>query len=97
MLAFAQGTTPPKPIYTPDPAYSVAARRDRVQGIVVVQLNLDADGIPHDMKVVRSLRPDLDDKAIQAVGKWRFHPAMKDGKPIAVSIKVEVLFRLYSN
>jgi len=86
---------PPKPIYTPDPEYTPAARHDKVQGVVMVRLNLDADGIPHDMKVVRGLRSDLDKKAIEAVGKWRFTPAIKDGKPTAVSVNVQVSFRLY--
>jgi len=92
----AQKATPPKPIYTPNPEYTVAARRDRIQGIVVVKLNLDIDGVPHDMKIARTLRQDLDEKAIEAVSKWRFNPAMKDGQPIAVPLKVEVVFNLYS-
>jgi TonB family protein len=63
--------------------------------VVTVRLNLDADGIPHDMKVVKGLRSDLDKKAIEAVSKWRFTPAIKDGKPTAVSVNVQVAFRLY--
>jgi len=95
-LMLAQAKTPPKPIYTPDAEYTLAARRDRVQGIAVVRLRLDTDGVPHDVKVIRSLRSDLDEKAVEAVSKWRFDPATQDGKPIAVSINVEVNFRLYS-
>jgi periplasmic protein TonB len=89
------GVTAPKPIYTPDPEYTPAARRDRVQGVAVVRLNLDAEGVPHDIKIVRSLRSDLDPKAIEAVAKWRFRPAMKDGSPIPMQLTVEVSFRLY--
>jgi TonB family protein len=37
----------------------------------------------------------LDQKAVEAVRKWKFEPAMKDGKPVAVQISVEVNFRLY--
>jgi TonB family protein len=37
----------------------------------------------------------LDEKAIEAVKNWRFEPAVKDGKPVAVAISVEVDFRLY--
>src|SRR6267142_1418351 len=45
--------------------------------------------------VVTGLRSDLDKKAIEAVSKWRFNPAIKDGKPTAVSVDVQVSFRLY--
>ena len=88
-------STPPKPIYTPDAEYTPSARHDKVQGTVTVSMTVGADGVPHDMKVVRGLRSDLDKKAIEALSKWRFSPAMKDGKPIPVSLAVEVPFRLH--
>ena len=53
------------------------------------------DGHPRDVKVARSLGMGLDQKAIDAVKRWKFEPAMKDGKPVAVQINVEVNFRLY--
>ena len=37
----------------------------------------------------------LDEKAIEAVNQWKFEPAQKDGRPVAVAINVEVQFRLY--
>jgi protein TonB len=37
----------------------------------------------------------LDEKAIEAVNTWKFEPAQKDGRPVAVAINVEVQFRLY--
>jgi TonB family protein len=45
--------------------------------------------------VQRTLGLGLDEKAIEAVKTWRFEPAMKDGKPVAVAINIEVDFRLY--
>jgi TonB family protein len=53
------------------------------------------DGKPHNIRVVRTLGLGLDEKAIEAVKNWRFKPAMKDGKPVAVQISVEVEFHLY--
>jgi len=38
----------------------------------------------------------LDQKAIEAVSRWRFDPATKDGKPVAVWIAVETSFHLYN-
>jgi periplasmic protein TonB len=86
---------PPRPVYTPDPEYTASARHDKIEGTAIIDLKLGADGIPHDMKIARSLRPDLDQKALEAVAKWRFSPAMKDGKPIPVFLSVEVAFKLH--
>jgi TonB family protein len=44
--------------------------------------------------VARSLRPDLDESALETVKTWRFQPAMKDGKPVAVQLNVMVSFAL---
>ena len=53
------------------------------------------DGKPRDIKVVRSLGLGLDEKAIEAVQKWRFDPARKDGKPVAAQINVEINFHRF--
>jgi len=44
--------------------------------------------------VVRPLGMGLDEKAVEAVGKWRFKPGQKDGHPVPVMANVEVNFRL---
>jgi len=46
------------------------------------------------MRVLRSLDPGLDQKAMEAVGTWKFAPGTKDGKPISVEAQIEVNFRL---
>ena len=56
---------------------------------------MDQYGRPQNLKVARSLGMGLDQKAIEAVRQWKFEPAMKDGRPVAVQINVEVNFRLY--
>jgi periplasmic protein TonB len=53
------------------------------------------DGRAHNIRVQRSLGMGLDQKAIDAVNRWRFEPATLNGKPVAVEIAVEVNFRLY--
>jgi len=89
------GVSAPRALNTPDPDYSEEARKAKYQGTVVLWLIVDQGGRPRDVKVARSLGMGLDQKAIEAVRKWTFEPAMKDGKPVAVQINVEVNFRLY--
>lgn len=89
------GVSAPKAVYAPDPEYSEEARKAKYQGTCVLWLIVGPDGRPRDIKIARTLGLGLDEKAIEAVKTWRFDPAMKDGKPVAVQINVEVSFRLY--
>ena len=89
------GVSAPRALETPDPEYSEEARKAKYQGTVVLWLIVGPDGKPRDIRVTRPLGMGLDQKAIEAVNRWRFEPAMKDGRPVAVQINVEVNFRLY--
>ncbi len=89
------GVSAPRAISTPDPEYSEEARKAKYQGVCVLWLIVGPDGRPRDIKVARSLGMGLDQKAVEAVRNWKFEPAMKDGRPVAVQINVEVNFRLY--
>ena len=89
------GVSAPRALETPDPEYSEEARKAKYQGTVVLWLIVGPDGKPRDIRVSRPLGMGLDQKAIEAVNRWRFEPAMKDGRPVAVQINVEVNFRLY--
>jgi protein TonB len=89
------GVQAPRPLETPDPEYSEEARKAKYQGVVVLWLVVGPDGRPKNIKVERPLGMGLDQKAVEAVQRWRFEPATKDGKPVAVQINVEVNFRLY--
>jgi protein TonB len=75
--------------------FSDEARRAKYQGIVVVAIIVDKQGNPQNPRVVRALGMGLDEKAIEAVMKYKFHPAMREGKPVAVPVNVEINFRLY--
>ncbi len=89
------GVSAPRAIFEPDPEYSEEARRAKYQGSVVLWVVIGPDGRPRDIRVQRSLGMGLDEKAIEAVRKWRFDPAKKDGRPVAVQVNIEVNFRLY--
>lgn len=89
------GVSAPRAVYAPDPEYSDEARKAKYQGTVVLWMVIGPDGRPRDLRVTRSLGMGLDEKALDAVRTWRFEPALKDGRPVAVQISVEVSFRLY--
>jgi TonB family protein len=87
--------SPPHATYQPDPDYSDEARKAKYQGTAVIYLVIDVSGTTRDLQVQRPLGLGLDEKAVKAVSTWKFEPAQKDGMPVAVSIYVEVNFRLY--
>ena len=89
------GVLAPKLVFDPEPEYSEEARKAKYQGTCVLSVIVGPDGLAHDIKVTNTLGLGLDEKAIEAVRKWRFEPAMKDGKPVNVLISVQVNFRLY--
>jgi TonB family protein len=87
--------TAPRPVRTADAIYSNEARRKKIQGTVTISLLVTAAGQPDDLEVTRSVGYGLDEKALEAVRKYEFRPAMKDCEPIATRITVDVSFRLY--
>lgn len=89
------GVSAPVPIYSPDPDYSEEARKAKYQGTVVLTVIVGPDGRVHHATVSRSLGMGLDEKAIEKVMVWKFKPATKDAKPVAVEVSVEVQFNLY--
>lgn len=89
------GVTQPVPIFTPEAEFSDEARRQKYQGVCMISVIVDAQGNPQSPRVVRRLGMGLDEKALEAVSRYRFKPAKKDGKPVAVRMTVLVNFRLY--
>jgi TonB family protein len=89
------GVTPPKATFMPSPEFTEKARRAQYEGTCLLTLIVDPEGNPRDIRVVQSLSMGLDEKAVEAVQRWKFRPATKDGKPVAVLIDVQVQFRLY--
>jgi len=88
------GVSAPQLVFKVEPEYSEEARKAKFQGTVVLYVVVDEKGVPRDLKVVRPLGLGLDQKAIEAVQKWKFKPGLKDGHPVAVSAQIEVNFRL---
>jgi len=88
------GVSAPTVLFKVEPEYSEEARKAKFQGTVVLFVVVDEKGNPTQLRVIRPLGLGLDQKAIEAVEKWKFSPGKKDGKPVAVQATIEVNFRL---
>ena len=78
----------------PPPAYTDEARKNRVQGSVLIRIVVDETGAPTKIRISRGLPDGLDQQAIEKVLKMKFRPAMKDGKPVSFPMLVEINFYL---
>jgi TonB family protein len=88
------GVTAPALLYKVEPEYSEEARKAKYQGTVLLYVQVDPSGKAVNIRVLHSLGLGLDEKAMEAVKKWKFKPGVKDGKPVTVEAQIEVNFRL---
>ena len=94
VVAAGLGVSAPVPLYKVEPEYSEEARKAKFQGTVVLEIVIDEHGNPTNFKILNPLGLGLDEKAVEAVRQWRFRPATKNGKPVAVVARIDVSFRL---
>ncbi len=99
--------TPPVVTHTEEPVFSKEARKKKVAGHTMVSVTVDAQGMPQDIRVVKSAgepykdpkiraaAETLDPKAIEAVQGYRFKPATRNGVPVAVKMYVDVNFQIF--
>ena len=84
----------PLPGQSPAPDYPPAALRRGESGTVIVHVDVDANGVPLDVRVVqRSGSRDLDRAAQEAVRNWRFQPAQSNGQPMQGSLEIPFDFK----
>lgn len=88
------GATAPKVIYQIDPEFSEEARRAKHYGTVILVVDVDTRGRPVNIRIAKSLGLGLDEKAVEAVSRWKFQPGRRDGKPVIVPATIEVNFHL---
>lgn len=90
--SMAPGSTP-VPISSPPPRYPPAALRRGESGTVLLRVHVGADGVPYAVDVVDSSRSRLLDRAAtEAVKRWRFQPAQRDGQAIQGQVQVPISF-----
>jgi TonB family protein len=86
--------TVPKVKKEAKPQYTQRALQERIEGTVLMQVVVEADGTVGGMRVVRSLHRDLDKEALDATHRWRFEPGTFQGHPAAVVVTMEMTFTL---
>lgn len=91
------GIVNPEPILRVPPEYTAQAMQAKIEGTVVLECVVLADGHVGQVRIVKPLdgRFGLDQKAIDAARQWRFRPAMKDGEPVDIYVTLELIFRLH--
>lgn len=93
--AGVNGVSIPKCVYCPNPNYTDEARRAHIQGTVVLQVTVTAEGHAENITVLKKAGYGLEQEAIDAVSKWQFKPAVgPNGNPVATIVPIEVSFRL---
>ncbi len=90
--ALAQGVTPPQVQEHVDAVYPEARLAEGTESNVVLFVTVEKDGSVSDAKVAESGGDDFDNAALEAVKRWRFAPAIKEGQPVRARIKVPFHF-----
>lgn len=89
--------TTPDAFQKTDPGYPIELMRANVQGTVTLYAVIHSDGTVGDIRVLSSPDERLEPFAKSALARWKFHPAMKDGKPVALEAVVLIPFRANRN
>jgi TonB family protein len=87
----AETVTPPTKIRNVQPVYPALARAARVEGSVLLEVEVDANGKVSDAKVIRSV-PLLDDAALAAVRQWEYTPMRRGNVAVPTVMTVTVNF-----
>ena len=85
--------SPPRPIKVTRPEYPAEALEKGIEGVVVVQITIDAEGKVVDPTVAESVE-GLDEAALACVREWRFEPAKKDGEAVPATARAPIAFKL---
>jgi TonB family protein len=86
--------TGPAVIRQIEPRHTDAARRAKLQGTVHLKLVVDSNGVARDIVVTQGIDSGLEANTLQALRQWRFRPATRNARPVAVRANIDVNFRL---
>lgn len=85
---------PPKPISQAPVVYPDAAKKDRIEGTVIVMVTIDAGGKVSDVSLKKGVRADIDKAALTSARAWTFEPAQRDNKPVEATVAIPFNFKL---
>ena len=90
----AGDTEPPVPVRMVPPVYPTELRRDGTSGIVVVKCLIDEKGNVTEAQIEKTSNPAFSQPAIDAIKRWKFKPAKKEGAAIALHVNIPVQFNV---
>lgn len=88
-LRVSNEVPPPHLLTVVAPAFATGDPRPETNGMVVLYAEINANGLPQNIKVIRPLGNGLDDKAVEAVKKWRFEPRGQQSATVVTAIGVD--------
>lgn len=94
----ASGIMAGQVIYRKNPVYPADAKKNKntLDGPVVLRAIIGKDGTVQDIQILKSLRPDYDQSALDAVKDWRYKPYLLNGEPTAVETTITVNYYIKS-
>jgi protein TonB len=93
-LPAAEGMEPPVPVRTVAPKFPDEMRRSGNSGIVTVSVLIDEKGNVTDPKIVKASNDAFSEPALEALKKWKFKPAKKDGEAVSIRVNIPVQFNI---
>jgi protein TonB len=85
---------PPVPVRTVPPVFPLDMRRANVSGVVTINCLVDPHGEVQDLKVVKSTNVAFVQAALDALKKWRFKPAQRDGSAVPIRVTIPIRFSM---
>lgn len=93
MTAYADGRLePPVPVRTVSPNFPSDLHDKGISGVVMVNVLIDQQGNPQDLKVAKSSNSEFEEPALEALKKWKFKPAERDGSAVALRVVIPIRF-----
>jgi len=82
----------PVPLRKVDPKYPQSAIKERIDGEVILYAIIRKDGHVDSIQLVRGVDPLLDQNAIEALARWQFRPATREGQPVDLEAVIHIPF-----